>query len=469
MLVEERQFPVLDVVGSSAEPEVFVRCPRLLQGQKLDPFRMGDPGSQGVQKGQLAFELHPFVLAGMNRQGGKLSPPIQVLDGVESIRRLVIEELALLLDPPVAAGRLQQRGTESMRSLEPHQRDHATHGHATDRHAVEIEAMPSEGGDHIVDLGGRLLDIVEEGFRSHARGGASFPMSGEIDGTGADSGPGEAEIPARIQFLGGGSSVHPEQEREGIGPVTGRSGLRPHHETGHVGAQEEVLGKGSQAGWKAGIQIGHGATIAERSPGGDTVVMIKILGGRYRSRILESPPDSDTTRPITARVKESVFNLLRGWFEDASVLDLFAGIGTIGLEAVSRGATDVVMIEQDRRTAGILRFNVEELGCGDRATVVQADAFGPAALAQAPRSCDIVFLDPPYPLLREEATRDRVLELAVRCRSIMNPKSFLVLRTPEDFGDDFAGLPGFDGPETHRYAEDMYVHLFMPSDEVEGE
>ena len=193
--------------------------------------------------------------------------------------------------------------------------------------------------------------------------------------------------------------------------------------------------------------------------------MIKILGGRYRSRIIESPPDSDTTRPITARVKESVFNLLRGWFDDASVLDLFAGIGTIGLEAVSRGATDVVMVEQDRRTAAILRFNVEELGCGAHATVVEADAFGPAALAQAPRACDIVFLDPPYPLWREEATRNRLLDLAVRCRSVMNEKSFLVLRTPEDLGKDFDGLPGFDGPETHRYAEDMYVHLFMPTRE----
>ncbi|MCP4837496.1 MAG: methyltransferase [Phycisphaera sp.] len=191
--------------------------------------------------------------------------------------------------------------------------------------------------------------------------------------------------------------------------------------------------------------------------------MLKILGGQYRSRILESPPDSDVTRPITARVKESVFNLLRGWFDDASVLDLFAGVGTIGLEAVSRGATDVVMIEQDRRTAAILRFNVDELGCGESATVVQADAFGPAALAQAPRDCDVVFLDPPYPLWRDEATRGRIIELAVRCRTVMKEKSFLVLRIPEEFSSEDGGLAGFDGPETHRYAEDMYVHLFMPT------
>lgn len=194
--------------------------------------------------------------------------------------------------------------------------------------------------------------------------------------------------------------------------------------------------------------------------------MLKILGGEYRSRIIESPPDAETTRPITARVKESLFNLLRGWFDDAVVLDLFAGVGTIGLEAVSRGAREVVMVEQDRRISSILRFNVDELGCGDRATVVQADALGPAALAQAPRDCDLVFLDPPYPLWRDEAVRRRIEDLAVRCRSVMKPRSFLVLRTPEDVPADWS-LPGFDGPETHQYAEDMFVHLFMPT--AEGE
>ncbi|MEE2973435.1 MAG: RsmD family RNA methyltransferase [Planctomycetota bacterium] len=190
--------------------------------------------------------------------------------------------------------------------------------------------------------------------------------------------------------------------------------------------------------------------------------MLKIIGGEFKSRILEGPPDAATTRPITARVKESVFNLLRGWFEDAVVLDLFAGVGTIGLEAVSRGASEVVMVEQDRRIAAILRFNVEELGCRTRATIVQADALGPAALAQAPRDCDLVFLDPPYALWIDPAIRTRIVDLAARCRDVMKSKSFLVLRTPEDFGDAEGRLPGFDGPETHQYAEDMFVHLYMP-------
>ena len=195
----------------------------------------------------------------------------------------------------------------------------------------------------------------------------------------------------------------------------------------------------------------------------DTARMLKIIAGEFRSRILEGPPDSETTRPITARVKESVFNLLRGWCEDAVVLDLFAGIGAIGLEAVSRGAREVVFVELNGRIASILEFNVRELGCGDRATVVRADALGPAALAQAPRDCDLVFLDPPYPMWTDEVSQARLIDLAVRCRENMKDSSFLILRTPEDIPADFPGIPGFDGPESHAYSLDMFVHLFSPT------
>lgn len=191
--------------------------------------------------------------------------------------------------------------------------------------------------------------------------------------------------------------------------------------------------------------------------------MLKIIAGEFRSRILEGPPDQETTRPITSRVKESVFNLLRGWCEDAVVLDLFAGVGAIGLEAVSRGAREVVMVELNGRIASILEFNVRELGCGDRATVVRADAMGPAALAQAPRDCDLVFVDPPYVLWDDEVTRARLIDLAARCRANMKDESFLILRTPEDIPEDFPGIPGFDGPESHAYSLDMFVHLFSPS------
>jgi 16S rRNA (guanine966-N2)-methyltransferase len=190
--------------------------------------------------------------------------------------------------------------------------------------------------------------------------------------------------------------------------------------------------------------------------------MLKIIAGEYRSRRLTPPPDGEVTRPYLGRVRESVFSILQGWFEDASVLDLFAGVGTMGLEAVSRGARIVVMVEQDRRIYRILQENVASLGCEDRAVCMLADALGSACLARAETPVDIVFVDPPYAMMRSEAGRRRVLSQVARCRGIIADGGFLVLRTP--WGPETVDLDvaGFAGPEPHRYGRDMWVLLYQP-------
>jgi hypothetical protein len=81
----------------------------------------------------------------------------------------------------------------------------------------------------------------------------------------------------------------------------------------------------------------------------------------------------------------------------------------------------------------------------------------------------VVFVDPPYMLWREETIRRRVVDLMVRCRGVMKPKSFLVLRIPEDFEEGAGEIEGFVGPETHQYAEDMFVHLYMPKADEDSE
>ena len=121
--------------------------------------------------------------------------------------------------------------------------------------------------------------------------------------------------------------------------------------------------------------------------------VIKILSGEFRSRTLEAPEGEDITRPMMGRVKESIFNHLRGRIEGARILDLFAGVGTMGLECVSRGAAEVVMVERDRMIHKFLDYNCKNLRVETRATAVLADALGPVALARAPKPVDIVFLD----------------------------------------------------------------------------
>lgn len=165
---------------------------------------------------------------------------------------------------------------------------------------------------------------------------------------------------------------------------------------------------------------------------------------------------------MTARVKESVFAMLHGWFKGARVLDLFAGVGTVGIECASRGAAEVVCIERDREVFRYLEHNIATLKCGDRVTAVQADALGPTALARSPKPVDLVFMDPPYALMIEPASRKIVLAQAARSRGLFAPKGFLILRTPVDLDESERALPGFRGPESHQYKDDMWVYLYMP-------
>ena len=196
--------------------------------------------------------------------------------------------------------------------------------------------------------------------------------------------------------------------------------------------------------------------------------MIRIIAGEYRSRKLLTPPDEAVSRPYAQRVKEAVFNLLREWFEDARVLDLFAGVGTMGLEAVSRGAGEVVMVERDRRMFGLLEQNIAALGCGDRTTAICGDALSRTALLRAPRPVDVAFVDPPYRMMQDEPPRRRVLEQMSHCREVMARQSFLVLRSPlgPDQGD--LTVEGLVGPEAHQYGKEMWVLLYEPEKPISG-
>lgn len=157
---------------------------------------------------------------------------------------------------------------------------------------------------------------------------------------------------------------------------------------------------------------------------------MRIIAGEFRRRILKTPRDADVTRPYPDRVKESLFSLLRGQFEGAEVFDAFAGVGTIGLEAISRGAKRCVFIERDRDVASILRENIEALGVADRCEVVVGDALGVGALARCPSNANLVFMDPPYPLMRDEVGFRRVMAQLEHLIGRLAPGGFAILRTP---------------------------------------
>lgn len=106
-------------------------------------------------------------------------------------------------------------------------------------------------------------------------------------------------------------------------------------------------------------------------------------------------PDGTITRPTTDRVREAIFNSLYslGAIEDARVLDLFAGSGALGIEALSRGAASATFVESERWVRRVIERNLESLGLDDRSTVISAD--GPGYLNRA-APVDLLLLDPPY-------------------------------------------------------------------------
>ena len=122
---------------------------------------------------------------------------------------------------------------------------------------------------------------------------------------------------------------------------------------------------------------------------------MRVIAGRFRGRRLGTVRDL-SVRPVTDRVKQTVFDTLgaRMAFEGAEVLDLFAGSGSLGIEALSRGAASAVFVEVQREAAASLRANLALVGCGAEARVVEMDAVRFAETHDG--AYDLVFADPPY-------------------------------------------------------------------------
>jgi 16S rRNA (guanine966-N2)-methyltransferase len=127
---------------------------------------------------------------------------------------------------------------------------------------------------------------------------------------------------------------------------------------------------------------------------------VRIVAGRHRGRRLLAPP-GETVRPTSDRAREALFNILSHGqlaaegipFAGATVLDVFAGTGALGLEALSRGAAEAAFVEQDREALATLRQNIAALGEAARSRIVPGDATRPPS---APLAYALAFLDPPY-------------------------------------------------------------------------
>jgi 16S rRNA (guanine966-N2)-methyltransferase len=166
---------------------------------------------------------------------------------------------------------------------------------------------------------------------------------------------------------------------------------------------------------------------------------MRIIAGEFRGRRIEAP-DTILTRPMLDRVRESLFGRLGERVVKATVLDLYAGSGSLGLEALSRAASRALFVERGRDALAALTANIEALGVGSRARVVRGDALSEELWTPRAKreelpwegGCDIAFMDPPYPLVEDPRTRAEVLEAAQQLIDRhLKPGGVLVLHVPE--------------------------------------
>lgn len=181
---------------------------------------------------------------------------------------------------------------------------------------------------------------------------------------------------------------------------------------------------------------------------------MRVIAGKAKRISLAAPPGMDT-RPTTDRIKETLFNMLQGSLADCLFLDLFAGSGAIGIEALSRGAKQAVFIEQDRTALACIRENLTRTKLTDQALVYPLEVIeGIHKLEKNGSVFDVIFLDPPYRTGEEE----RVL----RCLAqsvVVGKETLIVVEAAKETSFDFAGELGFILLKQKEYKTNQHVYL----------
>ncbi len=179
---------------------------------------------------------------------------------------------------------------------------------------------------------------------------------------------------------------------------------------------------------------------------------LRIIGGRHRGRQLVYSGDQVTTRPMKDDVRESLFNLVGGWMEGKWVIDLFAGTGAVGLEAVSRGALAATLVERHFPTARLIRENVAALQEQQRVTIETSDALFWSRQFLKSRQQPVaapwaVFCCPPWPMFMHQ--REEIVGLIDSWYRALPPGSLLIVEADVRF--DPKHLPDADSWRIRDY------------------
>lgn len=192
------------------------------------------------------------------------------------------------------------------------------------------------------------------------------------------------------------------------------------------------------------------------------VKILQILGGTRRGQKLETPEDL-SVRPMLAKVRAAVMNILMAELPRAAVLDVFAGTGSLGLEALSRGASHAVFVETDPTALRLLRGNLQRLRFESQAAIADADAYRIAD--SIPREVgwpfDVVFFDPPYPDMEAPGGPARLAATieALRTRGRLAPEAMIVVHLPVSDLAEAITPPDFDLVDQRLYGRTEIAFL----------
>jgi len=181
---------------------------------------------------------------------------------------------------------------------------------------------------------------------------------------------------------------------------------------------------------------------------------MRVVGGAKKGRRLASFKGR-SIRPTSDKVREAVFNILPRDFPFRKALDLFAGTGAMGIEALSRGAGYAVFVDNDQASIGIIRKNIETCGLGPASRVLKKDALDAVRfLSKKGEKFDLIFIDPPY----ESALVEKTLRL-VDEEGLLNADGFLVAETSKR-SPISPGLTGLELVDERSYG-DTLVYFFV--------
>ena len=181
---------------------------------------------------------------------------------------------------------------------------------------------------------------------------------------------------------------------------------------------------------------------------------MRVIAGSRRHLILKTVPGM-AVRPTQDRTKETLFNILNPYLADCRFLDLFSGSGAIGIEALSRGAKDVVMVEQSADSLACIKENLKSTRLTEEARLLSMDVFRAVPQLEAEgKAFDIIFMDPPY----DNELEKRVLELLANS-CLVNTDTIIVVEASLETDFSYLENLGFESYREKKYKNNQHVFI----------